>query len=173
MIAITHIMLLLVVFITSIYPYFMPTPWTEYALADRVDSYQLGLGIFSGRAFGTVPAFADDGDGGQDVVGKWSREEGLLKLSFRKFKKTNDMREKELWQYIGTGKTKSEDYHVWHDYLRYDRSKDSLVLVKRVYQDKTYLPARAGNRSLGLYPEKRIKESKGSIGPTEIFFHSR
>ena len=32
------------------------SPWTEYALADRVDSYQLGLGILSGQAYGIVPS---------------------------------------------------------------------------------------------------------------------
>ena len=163
---------LLMGFISTIYLYFIPSPWTEYALADRVDSYQLGLGLFSGQAYGIVPsAYDDDGDGGQDAVGKWSREDGLLKLSFRRFKKTNDKEgEKKLWQYIGTGKTKPEDYHVWDDYLRYDRSKGTLVLIKRVDEDDTYLPARDGKRPPGLYPEKRLQESKGKIVATELSF---
>ena len=94
-----------------------------------------------------------------------------MKLSFRKFKKTNDKEgEKKLWQYIGTGKTKPEDYHVWHDYLRHDQSKGALVLVKRVDEDDTYLPAREGKRLPGLYPEKRLKESKGKLVATELSF---
>ncbi len=158
--------------IASLYLYSMPAPWTEYSLADRADSYQLGLGMFSGQAYGIVPAaYDDDGDGGQDAVGKWIREDGLLKLSFRRFKKTNEKDgEKKLWQYIGTGKTKPGDYHVWHDYLRHERSEGALVLVKRVDKDDTYVPAREGKRPPGLYPEKRLKESKGKIVATELSF---
>ena len=172
MTGLTGVLFLLLGIVSSIYLYFTPSPWTEYALADRVDSYQLGLGILSGQAYGIVPSpYDDDGDGGQDVVGKWSREDGLLKLNFRRFRKSNDKEGgKKLWQYIGTGKTKPEDYHVWDDYLRYDRTKGALVLIKRVDEDATYLPARHGKRPPGLYPEKRLEESKGEIVATELSF---
>jgi hypothetical protein len=158
--------------IASLYLYFMPAPWTEYALANQADSYQLGLGVFSGQAYGIVPAaYDDEGDGGQDAVGKWSREDGLLKLSFRRFKKPNKKDgEKKLWQYIGTGKTKPDDYHIWHDYLRHDRSRGVLVLVKRVDVDDTYVPAREGERPPGLFPEKRLKENPDKIVATELPF---
>ena len=172
MTGLTGVLFLLLGIVSSIYLYFTPSPWTEYALADRVDSYQLGLGILSGQAYGIVPSpYDDDGDGGQDVVGKWSREDGLLKLNFRRFRKSNDKEGgKKLWQYIGTGKTKPEDYHIWDDYLRYDRTKGALVLIKRVDEDDTYLPARDGKRPPGLYPEKRLEESKGKIVATELSF---
>jgi serine/threonine protein kinase len=173
-------LLLLFSLIASLYLYFMPGPWTEYIHHSPEGSqenklllhYKLGMGIFSGQAYGIIsPCYDDDGDGGQDAVGKWSREDGLLKLSFRKFKKTNDKEgEKKLWQYIGTGKTKPEDYHVWHDYLRHDQSKGALVLVKRVDEDDIYLPAREGKRPPRLYPEKRLKESKGKLVATELSF---
>ena len=36
---------------------------------------------------GILPgAYDDEGDGGQDVVGAWEKEDGLFKLDFRKFK---------------------------------------------------------------------------------------
>ena len=172
MAGLTGVLFLFLGIVSSIYLYFTPSPWTEYALAGRVDSYQLGLGIFSGQAYGIVPsAFDDDGDGGQDVVGKWSREDGLLKLNFRRFKKSNDKEGgKKLWQYIGTGKTKPDDYHVWDDYLRHDQSKGLLVLVKRVHGEDAYLPAREGKMPPRLYPEKRLKESKGKLVATELSF---
>ena len=58
-------------------------------------------------AWGIVPsAYDENGEGGQDVVGKWEREDGLFKLSFRRFKKINDKESgKKLWQFIGTGST--------------------------------------------------------------------
>ena len=163
---------LLLALVATVYLYFMPSPWTEYSLADHPDSYQLGLGVFSGQAYGIVPsAYDDDGDGGQDAVGTWSREDGLLKLSFKRFKKTNEKDgAKKLWQYIGTGKTKPDDYHIWDDYLRHDQSKGLLVLVKRVHGGDTYLPAREGKMPPRLYPEKRLKQSKGKLVATELSF---
>jgi hypothetical protein len=145
---------------SCIYLYFLPTPWTEYSLENNSDSYQLGAGIFGGQAWGIVPANYDpEGDGGQNIVGAWTKEEGLFKMSFKKFKKTNDKEGgKKRWQFIGKGKTSPEDYHIWHDYLRFDRSKEALLLVKRVQADGTVrVPARIGDHPPSLYPKQRLR----------------
>ena len=67
--------------IYSIYLFFLPTPWSEYSLKGLSDSYQLAAGIFTGQAWGIVPAnYDEEGDGGQDVVGNWTKENGLTKV---------------------------------------------------------------------------------------------
>ena len=157
---------------SSVYLFFQPAPWTEYSLEDNADSYQLGAGLWSGDAWGIVPsAYDENGEGGQDVVGKWEREDGLFKLSFRRFKKINDKESgKKLWQFIGTGSTTPDDYVVWHDYLLYDRSREALILVKRVNEDDVFIPGREGTRPVMLYPEQRIKKSGRKIESAEIAF---
>ena len=145
---------------SCVYLYFFPTPWTEYSLEHNSDSYQMGAGVFGGQAWGIVPADYDpEGNGGQDIVGTWTKEEGLFKMSFKKFKKTNDKESgKKRWQFIGKGKTSPEDYHIWHDYLEFDRSKEALLLVKRVQADGTVrVPARIGDNPPSLYPEPRLR----------------
>jgi len=63
----------------------------------------------------------------------------------------------QRWQFIGKGKTSPEDYHIWHDYLRFDRSKEALLLVKRVQADGTVrVPARIGDHPPSLYPKQRL-----------------
>lgn len=158
---------------SSLYLFFIPSPWTEYSLENNSDSYKLGAGVLGGQAWGIVPTDYDrKGKGVQDVVGNWTREDGLFKLSFRKFKKINDKdSDKKLWQYIGKGKTSPDDYHIWHDYLRFDRSKGALLLVKRVDEDGiVFVPAREAKESPRLYPEKRLKESNGKLVGAELPF---
>ena len=113
--------------------FFLPAPWTEYSLDGVLDSYQLAAGMWSGQAWGILPgAYDDEGDGGQDVVGTWEKEDGLFKLDFRKFKTPEDKGDaKKLWQFIGKGATSPDDYFIWSDYLSYDRSRDALLLIKR------------------------------------------
>ena len=41
---------------SEVYLFFYPSPWTEYSLDGVLDRYQLGLGIWSGRAWGIVPS---------------------------------------------------------------------------------------------------------------------
>ena len=69
--------------------------------------YKLGFGVFSGQAYGMIPLrYSNDGSVGKDATGKWLREDGLFKLSFREFKKTNDDESgKKRWQYLSPGAT--------------------------------------------------------------------
>ena len=164
---------------SGIYLYFMPGPWTEYidASGELELRYKLGFGVFSGQAYGMIPLrYSNDGSVGKDATGKWLREDGLFKLSFREFKKTNDDESgKKRWQYLSPGATKPEDYHVWHDYLRHDKSREALILVKREADDLGLLvpvlvSTREGGKKLKLYPEKLLEERKGKIVPTELSF---
>jgi serine/threonine protein kinase len=159
--------------VSKTYLFFSPSPWTEYYLDGASDRYQLGAGVWSGQAWGIVPAnYDDEGNGGQDVVGTWEREDGLLKLSFRKFKKLDQEEDgKKLWQFIGSGATSPEDYHQWADYLAYDQSTASLRLVKRVDSYETYVPGIKGGGNPRLYPEVRLRRSGGIIKPAELSFH--
>ena len=136
-----------------------------------LDSYQLGAGIFSGQAWGIVPAaYDDDHKGGQDVVGEWEKEEDLFKLSFRKFKiNPEEEGDKKLWQFIGTGKTSADDYHNWQDYLRFDQSREALILVKRVDDRNEYKPGRRGGDAPRLFPVER-SSGKQQIKPAELAF---
>ena len=163
----------------GIYLYFMPGPWTEYidASGELELRYKLGFGVFGGQAYGMIPLrYSNDGSIGKDATGKWLREDGLLKVSFREFKKTNDDESgKKRWQYLSPGATKPEDYHVWHDYLRHDKSREALILVKREAEDLGLLvpvlvSTREGGEKLKLYPEKLLEENKGKIVPTELSF---
>jgi serine/threonine protein kinase len=156
----------------SLYLFLAPEPWTEYSLEGLLDSYQMGAGLFSGQAWGIVPSnYDEEGGGGQDVVGEWSMEEGLFKLKFKRFKKSNEEASgKKLWQFIGDGKTSDEDYFIWEDYLEYDRGRDALLLIKRKDSKHTYFPGVATDGLLRLYPEERIQSSLGKIKKSELLF---
>lgn len=158
--------------IYSLYLYLFPTPWTEYSLEGVLDSYQMGAGIFGGQAWGIVPGnYDEEGNGGQDVVGEWSKEDGLFKLKFKRFKKSREEASgKKLWQFIGEGKTSDEDYFIWKDYLEYDRKQDVLLLIKREDSKHTYVPGMSSNGIPRLYPEERIQSSLGQIKKSELLF---
>ena len=162
----------LIYLIKSIYLFFSPAPWTEYSLEGVLDSYQLAAGVWSGQAWGILPgAYDDEGDGGQDVVGAWEKEDGLFKLDFRKFKKPEDKGEsKKLWQFIGKGATSDDDYHIWSDYLSYDRKRDALLLIKRTDGETIYKPGKEGDRSPRLYPERRFIDRTSEVKPAELIF---
>ena len=109
-------------------------------------------------AWGVLPAQYDKKrEGGSNVVGEWKRENGLLKLSFRKFKGVDQKDEdKKLWQFIGKGATTPDDYYSWSDYLKYLRASDQFVLVKRTDGQITYLPASKEGDYPRLFPEKFV-----------------
>ena len=156
----------------SIYLAFWPTPWTEYSLQGASDRYQFGIGLFSGRAWGVLPAQYDKKrEGGSNVVGEWKRENGLLKLSFRKFKGVDQKDEdKKLWQFIGKGATTPDDYYSWSDYLKYLRASDQFVLVKRTDGQITYLPASKEGDYPRLFPEKFVLENSAKLKKANIVF---
>ena len=162
----------LIYLIKSVYLFFSPAPWTEYSLEGVLDSYQLAAGLWSGQAWGILPgAYDDEGDGGQDVVGTWGKENGMFKLDFRKFKKPEDNGEsKKLWQFIGKGATSADDYFIWSDYLVYDRSRDALLLRKRTDGDTTYKPGKEGDRAPRLYPERRFIDKASDVKEAELVF---
>jgi hypothetical protein len=157
----------------TIYLYFAPTPWKEYSLNGSLDSYQLGVGFFSGQAWGIVPGVYDErGSGGQDVVGEWKREGGLLKLKFKRFKKSLEEESgKKLWQFIGKGGTSEKDYFIWYDFLDYDNDTDSLQLIKREDNNHIYFPGVGKDGITRLYPEERIKYGGGNIKMSKIVFN--
>jgi hypothetical protein len=156
----------------STYLFFAPTPWTEYSLKGALDSYQLGVGLWSGQAWGIVPGMYDEGGGGgQDVVGEWKRENGLLKLKFKRFKKSLEEKSgKKLWQFIGKGSTSEKDYFIWYDFLEYNNDSDSLRLIKREDNNHVYVPAVGEDGTTRLYPEERIKFGGGKIKKSKIVF---
>ncbi len=163
---------LLIYLIKTVYLYFSPAPWTEYSLAGVLDSYQLAAGVWSGQAWGILPgAYDDEGNGGQNVVGTWEKEDGMFKMDFRKFKKPEDNGEsKKLWQFIGKGATSPDDYYIWSDYLTYDRSRDALLLRKRTDGDTTYKPGKEGGRDPQLYPERRFIDRESDVKEAELVF---
>ncbi len=160
-------------FVTNLYVFLRPSPWSEYSISMEgvLDSYKLGAGVWSGQAWGIVPgAYDEDGKGGQDVVGEWEKEDDLFKLSFRKFKiNPEEEGDKKLWQFIGTGKTTPDDYHNWQDFLRFDRSRDALILVKRVDEDSEYRPGSFGGGKPRLFPVERFKAG-AKIKEAELAF---
>ena len=162
----------LIFIIKALYLSFLPAPWTDYSMDEALDSYQLSAGLWSGQAWGILPAAYDEKNrGGQNVVGGWEKEEGLYKLNFRKFKSPQETGEaKKLWQFIGKDATSEDDYHQWSDYLKYESSKDLLLLVKRVDEYFTYLPGVEKGKMPRLYPEDRFIASKGKILPAKIEF---
>lgn len=157
---------------SQIYLHLFPVPWTEYSLEGVLDRYQLGLGLWSGQAWGIVPgAYDDNGPGGQDVVGEWTREDGMFKLSFRRFRKLDEEESgKKLWQFIGKGATSADDYYTWQDYLKFDAAEGSLSLIKRSDDQEVYLPGKRGDESPRLFPEVRLSRSLGKITPAKLIF---
>lgn len=165
--------LCLVIFLFSqIYLFLNPSPWVEYSMDGASDRYQLGFGIWSGKAWGILPAvYDDDGNGGQDVAGEWEKVDGVFRLNFRKFKKVDDDESgKKLWQFIGKGATRPDDYYVWSDYLFFDRSNRELRFVKRVYEGDVFLPGNRGQEPIRLFPEVRMRRSAGEIKKAELVF---
>lgn len=158
--------------IYSSYLLIAPAPWTEYSLEGLLDSYQMGAGVFGGQAWGIVPSMYDEeGDGGQDVVGEWTKEDGLFKLKFKRFKKSREEASgKKLWQFIGEGKTSVEDYFIWSDYLEYDRTKDALLFIKREDSKYTYYPGEGTDGLTRLYPAERINDGLGGIRKADLLF---
>ena len=87
----------------------------------------------------------------------------IVQLSSNKHLSNDDESGKKRWQYLSPGATKPEDYHVWHDYLRHDKSREALILVKREAEDLGLLvpvlvSTREGGEKLKLYPEKLLEE---------------
>ena len=159
-------------FFTKVYLYFYPSPWVEYSMEGVSDHYQLGFGLWSGKAWGILPAaYDDEHDGGQDIAGEWIREEGTFKLKFRKFKKMEEEEGgKKLWQFIGKGATSPDDYYIWEDHLKFNQGNNSLTFIKRLHDGEEYLAARSGNEVPRLYPDVRIKRSGGRIVPCDLTF---
>ena len=157
---------------SKIYLFFNPSPWMEYSVEGAADKYQLGFGVWSGKAWGILPASYDkDGDGGQDVAGEWERVDGMFRLKFRKFKKANEEESgKKLWQFIGKGSTTEDDYYIWSDYLSYNRMENCLELIKRVDEREVFLPGQRGSDSPHLFPEVRIHRSGGLIKKARLLF---
>jgi len=163
----------LLIFLSSkVYLFLNPSPWIEYSFEGALDRYQLGFGIWSGKAWGILPASYDEkGKGGQDVAGEWKREDGMFRLDFRKFKKAKEEESgKKLWQFIGKGATSDDDYYVWSDYLKYDSSQRQLSFSKRVYDGEVYVPGQKTGEPPRLFPELRIRRSGGNIKRTELLF---
>ena len=103
-------------------------------------------------------------------MGSWEKEDGLFKLNFRKFKKPDDEKsDKKLWQFIGQGKTSSDDYHNWTDFISYDRSRDVLLLTRRVDKTGTFLPGREGESPPRLYPKQRFSRGE-KVDSAELTF---
>ncbi len=160
--------------ISTLYYYFYPSPWVEYKHEAALDSYQMGTGLWSGKAYGVTPRIYDPRKtGGQDVPGEWSLEDGLFRFHFRKYKHVGggDQEGRKRWKDMGLGSTSSEDYYQWSDYLLYDRSSDAFVLVKRVGDDgQTYLPVSDKDGNLRFFPEGRMGRGKGRVTTSELRF---
>ena len=131
---------------TSLYTYFFPT-----SLDGVFNGWDFWIVTSWGSVFledklggCIVPAAYDDQDkGGQNVVGEWVKEDNLFKLSFRKFKLSpKEEGDKKLWQFIGTGKTSSEDYHKWSDFFYALIVTETFFFVKRVDEYDEYRPGK-------------------------------
>ena len=163
---------LLIFLFSQIYQFINPFPWVEYSMDGAADRYQLGFGIWSGKAWGILPAvYDDDGSGGQDVAGEWEKVDGFFRLNFRKFKKADDDESgKKLWQFIGKGATRPDDYYAWSDYLFFDRSSRELRFIKREHDGDVFLPGNRGQEPIRLFPEVRMRRSAGEIKKAELVF---
>ena len=117
------------------------------------DRYQLGFGIWSGKAWGILPAvYDDDGKGGQDVAGEWEKVDGIFRLNFRKFKKVDDDESgKKLWQFIGKGATRPRRL-LCSGPIIYSLTAvtENYASLRRVYEGDVFLP---GNRGQGTNPD--------------------
>ena len=121
------------------------------------------LGVVGAGAWGTSMAVLQ--------AGEWEKVDGVFRLNFRKFKKVDDDESgKKLWQFIGKGATRPDDYYVWSDYLFFDRSNRELRFVKRVYEGDVFLPGNRGQEPIRLFPEVRMRRSAGEIKKAELVF---
>jgi serine/threonine protein kinase len=163
---------ILIFLFSKIYLFLNPSPWMEYSVEGASDRYQLGFGVWSGKAWGILPsAYDENGRGGQDVAGEWIREDGLFRLDFRKFKKSNEEESgKKLWQFIGKGATSNDDYFIWSDFLKYNTENRTLRLIKRVHENEIYIPGEKRGEPPRLFPEVRIRRSEGTIQETQLVF---
>lgn len=158
---------------STIYHWLYPTPWVEYKHAQALDSYQMGVGLMGGKAYGVTPKIYDPHKvGGQDVPGEWSLEDGLLRLHFRKYKHVGGQEDgKKRWKDMGLSSSSSEEYFVWTDYLRYDRGDDALILVKRVGNEgQTYRPVSDKDGNLRFFPEDRMGRGSNRKQTSELRF---
>ena len=44
---------------SKIYLFLCPSPWVEYSVAGALDKYQLGFGVWKGKAWGILPSSYD------------------------------------------------------------------------------------------------------------------
>jgi serine/threonine protein kinase len=159
--------------VSTLHALFYPKPWVEYKHATALDSFQLGVGLWSGKAWGVTPKIYDPlKKGGQDVPGEWSLEDGHFQLRFRKFKLVgpND-NGKKRWQSMGTDSTSSEDYFVWTDILSYERGSDVLMFVKRIGdKGETYVSVADKNGDIRFVLESRLENPANGFQKAELRF---
>jgi hypothetical protein len=159
--------------VSSIYGWLYPKAWVEYKHATALDSFQLGVGLWSGKAWGVTPRIYDPfKKGGQDVPGEWTLDDGYFQLRFRKFKLVgpND-NGKKRWQSMGTDSNNADDYFVWTDFLSYDRELDTLMFVKRIGdKGETYIPVAYKNGDIRFVFESRLGNPANGFKKTELRF---
>jgi serine/threonine protein kinase len=159
--------------VSSIYGWLYPKPWVEYKHATALDSFQLGVGLWSGKAWGVTPKIYDPfKKGGQDVPGEWTFDDGHFQLRFRKYKFVgpND-NGKKRWQSMGTDSNSAEDYFIWTDFLSYDRDSDALMFVKRIGdKGETYLPIIDKHEDIRFVFESRLRNPANGFKKTELLF---
>jgi serine/threonine protein kinase len=160
-------------FVSSIYGWLYPKAWVNYKHATSSDSFQLGVGLWSGKAWGVTPKIYDPlKKGGQNVPGEWTFDEGHFQLRFRKDKLVgpND-NGKKRWQSMGTDSNNADDYFVWTDFLRYDRGLDALMFEKRIGdKGETYLPVTDKNGEIRFVFESRLGNPANGFKKTELRF---
>ena len=159
--------------VSSIYGWLYPKPWVEYKHATALDSFQLGVGLWSGKAWGVTPKIYDPfKKGGQDVPGEWTFDDGHFQLRFRKYKFVGpSYNGKKRWQSMGTDSSSSEDYFIWTDFLSYDRDSDALMFVKRIGdKGETYLPIIDKHEDIRFVFESRLRNPANGFKKTELRF---
>ena len=50
----------LIFILKALYLSFLPAPWTDYSMDGALDSYQLSAGLWTGQAWGILPAAYDE-----------------------------------------------------------------------------------------------------------------
>jgi serine/threonine protein kinase len=159
--------------VSSIHALLYPKPWVEYKHATALDSFQLGVGLWSGKAWGVTPKIYDPfKKGGQDVPGEWTLDDGHFQLRFRKFKLVGpNGNGKKRWQSMGTDSTSSDAYFVWTDVLSYDRDSDALMFVKRIGdKGETYIPVADKNGDIRFVLESRLGNPANGFKKAELRF---
>lgn len=158
---------------STLYLWLCPEPWEEYEDEESGYRYQLGPGLFSGKAWGVAPKLYDpEKKGGRNVSGEWTKEDGLFRLRFQIFKHLGeDPGSKKRWQAMGLDSASPEDYFTWIDYLRYERGSDVFVFEKRIGdKEETYRPVRDEEGELHLYTREYAKRNEHKLKPVEIRF---